>query len=718
MSLVLAHSGLPGQKVDFDIITYTPAEIGFVGNTYTGAAHPNGMIYFANGDGLLEFDGSYWRNISPTEYSKVLSVIAASDGLLYLGGKNEFGYMKVNPDFTYEYHSLRSQLDTSIKLIECWQIVEFKGSIYFQGYEQILRWDGNEIHVLPVYDSYIFRAGDRLFASDFQGNFGEIVGDEFLKARDRLNIDDDAVYSLNAIGNDEFLLLTAGSGIYKYNAISRTIRYWKTPTGKFLESPGLYHSRKLKDGTFLATTFEHGVVFFDSTGHILEHFELELGLEKGGLREIFFDQYGDIWLCSDFGIVKLKYRERSIFPAPQISIRKLLADGNSIFPARLSKVEFERRPGNISVQYSCPGMSKDDLEFSYFLDGQMDEWSSWSSVPMATFSGLGGGAYTLYIKARSKGDQFFQVKQLTLEMPLIWYLNPFFYLLVTVVLAILIFSIFRVRSFRMRKQNIELEKQIRQRTKEIERQKKKLEKINKELKETNLELDNFVYRSSHDLTAPLKSIRGLIELSRIEKDHRKYLDLMETSLLRLENFIQSVTAYSSNSKQELEIEDVDFKEVLDWVLSDLNFIKGFNEIRIRTDIPADLRLRTDKRKLYIILNNLINNSVKYHNYDQKESYISIGARVENSHTSFWVEDNGLGIKKEHLNKIFEMFFRASEKSTGSGLGLYIVKEAVAKLGGEITAGSIPGKGTEFKVILSDPHEGSIRVNTSASQGAG
>ena len=109
-----------GGKDDYEVITYKPSEIGVIGNTYSGSAHPNGMIYFANSEGLLEFDGIHWRNIAPPEIKQVISVLVGKDQRIYIGGKKEFGFLEVSSDFQYKYTSLRSMLDSVLKTDEIW----------------------------------------------------------------------------------------------------------------------------------------------------------------------------------------------------------------------------------------------------------------------------------------------------------------------------------------------------------------------------------------------------------------------------------------------------------------------------------------------------------------------------------------------------------------------------------------------------------------------
>lgn len=260
---------------------------------------------------------------------------------------------------------------------------------------------------------------------------------------------------------------------------------------------------------------------------------------------------------------------------------------------------------------------------------------------------------------------------------------------------------------RLKSLNRRLEKVINQRTHELTQRSEELKRANEELTVTNTELDNFVYRSSHDLVAPLKSIKGLISLAQMESSNPnqdEYLMRMNVSVTKLEDFIQSIMEYSVNSKQELVKNDVKLDEVIEDIRSDLQYFDQAGKVTLIKNYHADFTLKSDERRLKIILSNLITNCIKYHNYNLEKPVVEINVlpRYAKGITEIEVKDNGLGIDKIHLNKIFDMFYRASNSAvTGSGLGLYIVKDTVDKIGGQIDVDSEIGKGTKFKITLYD-----------------
>jgi PAS domain S-box-containing protein len=229
-----------------------------------------------------------------------------------------------------------------------------------------------------------------------------------------------------------------------------------------------------------------------------------------------------------------------------------------------------------------------------------------------------------------------------------------------------------------------------------------LEEKNLALVKTNEELDRFVYSASHDLRAPLASTLGLINISRITDSDRErisYLEMMEQSLNRMDKIIQDITDYSRNARLEIETEKIQFQPLIDDVLQRLKYLKGIDDVRINIALEGECCFFTDKIRLYVILINLISNAVKYHRFEENDPYVHVRVEIKPDTVRLLVQDNGIGIEDKHLDKIFGMFFQAARESAGSGLGLYIVKETVSKLGGQLNVSSKLNVGTSFEVLL-------------------
>ena len=233
-----------------------------------------------------------------------------------------------------------------------------------------------------------------------------------------------------------------------------------------------------------------------------------------------------------------------------------------------------------------------------------------------------------------------------------------------------------------------------------------LENERRDLKKANAELDSFFYSTSHDLRSPIASILGLTYLAKHQSKDQETLEIFERiegRVQKLDEVINDILNYSKNSKRTLNIQHLNFNDLLDEVIGAIKFAKGAEAIRL--DYVPDEKnvLFGDKDRLTTILNNLISNSVKYHDLKKEDPYIKVGFQKTGNIIQIAVSDNGHGIDpKDHL-KVFDMFYRASTSSQGSGLGLFIVKEAVKKLNGTIALESMPGVGTTFKIEIPEPN---------------
>lgn len=231
---------------------------------------------------------------------------------------------------------------------------------------------------------------------------------------------------------------------------------------------------------------------------------------------------------------------------------------------------------------------------------------------------------------------------------------------------------------------------------------KQMEEQNEELLKINTELDRFVYSASHDLKAPLASIMGLITISKLENDPiviSQYLDMINTSVHKLDRFIKDIISYSRNSRLELEHNLIDFEQLIRDTFNDLEYLDNARKIDKRIFVDIKTPFYTDLSRLSVLMNNLVSNAVIYSNTNQETPFIEIHVSTHENNIVIEVKDNGQGIPEEHQKNIFKMFYRASQNSKGSGLGLYIVKETIEKLKGRISVHSEIGIGSLFMIEI-------------------
>jgi ligand-binding sensor domain-containing protein/signal transduction histidine kinase len=437
-----------------------------------------------------------------------------------------------------------------------------------------------------------------------------------------------------------------------------------------------------------------------------------------------------------------------------------VADKNSFLPKHITQLDELTLPYTASVftlefialNYMVPEKN----QYAYRLEGLESQWNFMADQHSATYTNLDPGEYFFHVKA-SNNDGVWGGNGRVLKIiitPPFWKTWWFKTLLIASFIAS-VYLVIYIRVRHLRKKNIELEARVNDRTaqlrgliKELQakqdeirttneeltsaledlvEQKGKVETINNELKQAheevltinnqldervhertlklvkaNQELDRFVYSASHDLSAPLKSILGLIQLTRLENNNEEltnHLEHMQKSVLKLEAVINSLTQFSRNMGHALIKQEFIFDEMIEEVLDELKYPFHSDKVRIVKLYSKSDSVTSDYLRLKIVLSNLISNALKYKNIHNTDSFIEISFCKKGDRDRISIKDNGIGISKENQLKVFDMFFRATMQSNGSGLGLYIVKETVEKLEGEISVDSNPGSYTLFTVTL-------------------
>lgn len=224
------------------------------------------------------------------------------------------------------------------------------------------------------------------------------------------------------------------------------------------------------------------------------------------------------------------------------------------------------------------------------------------------------------------------------------------------------------------------------------------------LEQTMEELDRFLYSSFHDLKAPISSLKGLVGLLKEmpnEPVGLDYYNYLNDTIDKIEQYTSKLNIASFLINRIPVLEDINLNSFVDFFIEH----NKHNQVDFSLNISTPFILRTDQRLLHIIFLNILENSFKYLHQDRVGQILISAYKMEDK-AVLTIEDNGEGIRQEHLEHVFDMFFRGSSRSKGNGLGLYIVKKAVDKLKGKISIESEEGVYTKF--ILEFP---SKEINT-------
>jgi PAS domain S-box-containing protein len=222
-----------------------------------------------------------------------------------------------------------------------------------------------------------------------------------------------------------------------------------------------------------------------------------------------------------------------------------------------------------------------------------------------------------------------------------------------------------------------------------------------ELQKINYELDRFVYSVSHDLRAPLSSVLGLISVAEMENNGKElpYLKLIKERIRHLDGFIRSILDYSRNARTEVTPTLIVVTTAVQEVKDSVRTMNGFNSIDIQVNIQENAPFYSDAIRFIVILNNLITNAIKFQDYHKPDSYLRLDFNITEQALQLRASDNGIGIASDHLQKVFDMFYRGTASASGSGIGLYLVKQTIEKMNGTITLTSELGKYTTFELVL-------------------
>jgi signal transduction histidine kinase/ligand-binding sensor domain-containing protein len=367
---------------------------------------------------------------------------------------------------------------------------------------------------------------------------------------------------------------------------------------------------------------------------------------------------------------------------PPVIITDFLTDRSGEFRSEDLKAGYlVLDPGNFRYQIRFTALSfqaPDKVRFKYKLNEINDDWIETENIREVQYTNLPPGKYTFKVIACNNDNVWNNVgASFTFKIKPYIYQRIDFYVILFVLVVIIGWFTYKKRI-------------------------NAIENRNKELNKINEELDKFVYSASHDLKAPLNSVLGLINIAK--KDGATgsmplYLQMIEQSIKKLERFITDIIDYSRNTSVEVVRTVIDFQKIVDEALNNVKYLEEENNIEKKITINGEGDFISDERRLSVVLNNLITNAIIYHDGKKKNKLIEISINYSKIRAAITIKDNGMGIGKEHLVKIFKMFYRASEHTKGSGLGLYIVKETLGKIKGTIKVESDLGKGTRFSIDL-------------------
>lgn len=408
--------------------------------------------------------------------------------------------------------------------------------------------------------------------------------------------------------------------------------------------------------------------------------------------------------------------------------------------SKMKTITFQPNQNVFSIEFACleykfPKTNK----YRYYLEGFDNDWNNINESRIATYTNLPPGGYTLKVSA-TNGDGYWNDDAASIEIVVIprWYQRFGVKLALAMLLVVFTVVIIHIRTNFLFQQKRKLEHLVTLRTQVVESQKEEIKDKNEKLEQayeevnsvneelqrvnTNLEklvenrteelrltikqlietdkgLDTFLYRSSHDLRGPITSLLGLARLAKMQNQQTElntYFGNIENTASRMLRLLGRLSDTGSlfRSKRKAEIIVVD--EFIKSLKSQLNTLDTNHVVKVEIENNIGESFKGDPVLLNYIVVNLMENSIIFR---KDYPFVKCILSVVNDQLVIQVIDNGIGIPPELRARIFEMFYRGSEKSIGNGLGLFIAKKALEILGGTIEIESERHKYTTVTVRI-------------------
>jgi signal transduction histidine kinase len=258
-------------------------------------------------------------------------------------------------------------------------------------------------------------------------------------------------------------------------------------------------------------------------------------------------------------------------------------------------------------------------------------------------------------------------------------------------------KVITVQNERLLKANEYLDQQVAEKTQD-------LFMTNEALLQVNSELDNFIYRTSHDIRGPLVTLKGVCNVALLDvKDEvaLDYLRKLDATSTKLNVILTRLLIVNKINLWELEAAPVSGEDMIRQII-ETEKINGIpDNLVIDYEIDPDVRLISDRFLLMLVVENLIDNAIKFYNDSPRITpFVKIKVQyAEDNQVRLSVIDNGIGVNQNDKDQIFHLFTRASNRSETGGIGLYLSKMAADKLGGKVVLACTSPGGSEFHLIL-------------------
>ena len=366
---------------------------------------------------------------------------------------------------------------------------------------------------------------------------------------------------------------------------------------------------------------------------------------------------------------------------------------------------------DVSFEFSALNFLKPkSVKYAYKLEGYDKEWIFTGNLSTAVYTNLSGGDYSFNVKYSDENGEWVNDRQLAIPVHIAkpFWEETWFYISCVILLCIIIYIFIRSRTKTIREKNRVLENYNNALNKEIAERRRVEESLiqsNEELIRSSQDLEQFAYIASHDLQEPLRMVGNYVQLlnrryyNNIDENGKTYIDFAVEGVTRMSELLLNILNFSKVGKMDIQLYDTYLKKIVEDKIVDLNSVIKEKNVNIEL-VELPLKIRCEPAQIGTVFQHLINNAIKFNK--NPEPKITIKCEEQSDYWLFSIEDNGIGIKSEYQDKVFEIFKRLNtrDKYEGHGIGLSICKRIIYRHGGKIWLKSEIDKGTTFYFTIS------------------
>jgi len=286
---------------------FTPQEYQHFPQNWAVTQDHRGVIYAANQEGVLEFDGSSWRRVSSLTSTAVVSLAVAADSTIFVGGNGDLGYLAPDSLSTLAYVSLSEHIpERHLNFDEIWKTHAVDDATYFQGRHRLFRWDGREMDVLTTETIFhtSFSVDGRVLVNEQGVGLQEVRNGQLELLPEGAQFASTGIHMIDAVEGTDELMIATRQGLYLHDGTD--VEALSSSVDSFLRESRLYHGTQIDGGLYALATLGGGVGLIDREGNLLYQLHEGNGLPDNWINFVFQDQQGGLWLAlNNRGLVRV-----------------------------------------------------------------------------------------------------------------------------------------------------------------------------------------------------------------------------------------------------------------------------------------------------------------------------------------------------------------------------------------------------------------------------